>query len=139
MCEKLAVAAKKCMHERMDKHTEPWPLPLNIFEDKFAQFEVPQDDAIVVTMADGRHDLTEQGPGFIFTKALLLPHIGVEITKALVEEDVGPGLSQDDLLAGGDVLMLIHLPVRRQRVPVLLQRKHLHTNHTALCLLCLGV
>ena len=103
------------------------PLPLNIFEDKLAQLEVPQDDAIDMTVTDGRHDLAEQGPRFAFTKALLLPHIGVEVAVALGEEDIGFGLSQDDLLAGGNVLMGIHLPVWRQGVPVLVQREHLHT------------
>lgn len=103
------------------------PLPLNIFEDKLAQLEVPQDDAIDMTVTNGRHDLAEQGPRFTFTEALLLPHIGVEVTVALGEEDVGFGLSQDDLLAGGNVLMGIHLPVWRQGVPVLVQREHLHT------------
>ena len=112
----------------MHDQKEPSPLPLNVFEDKLAQLEVPQDDAIIMTVTDGRHNLTEEGPSFDFTEALLLPHVRVEVAVTLGEEDVGFGLAQDDLLAGGNVLVRIHLPVGRQRVPVMVQRKHLHTN-----------
>lgn len=92
----------------------PRNLPVLILEDKLPQFEVTEDQPIVVAMRHSRGYLVEEPRGFVLAQLLAGADERVHVAIAPVEEHVGPRLSEQDLQDLVDVLMLAQGEVGRQ-------------------------
>lgn len=87
-------------------------LPLLGGEDELPELQVPQHDGRLVAVGDGGNNLLEEPSGLLFPKPFSAPHIGVHVSKVLLEEDVGLALTKEHLHNASDVAMGRQLDVR---------------------------
>lgn len=92
----------------------PGNLPVLILEDELPQFEVAEDQPVVMAMRDSRGYLKEEPGGLVLPQLLAGADERVHVAVAPVEEHVGPRLSEQDLQDLVDVLMLAQGEVGRQ-------------------------
>ena len=99
--------------------------PVLVPEDKLPQFQVPEDQSVVMAMRHGRSYLMEQSGGLFLPKLLAGADERVHVSMAPLEEDVGAGLAQQDLQDLVDVLVSAQGKVARQRLLVASNAKNL--------------
>lgn len=103
--------------------------PVVILEDELPQFEVAEDQSVVVAMRHGRGYLIEESGSFVLPQLLAGADEGVHVAIAALKEHVGSGLPEQDLQDLVDVLVLAEGKVGRQRLLVSANFKDLQTEH----------
>ena len=77
-------------------------LPLRIGEHEFAEFEIPENDALFMALLDGFGDLPEEAFRFDFPKPFPHPHVGVEVAEGLGEHEVHELFTENNFVKGVD-------------------------------------
>lgn len=101
--------------------------PVLILEDKLPQFEVTEDQSVVVAMCHSRGYLIEQSGSFVLPQLLAGADERVHVAIASLEEHIGSSLPEQDLQDLVNVLVLAQSKVGRQRLLVSANVKNLQT------------
>jgi len=101
--------------------------PVLILEDKLPQFEVAEDQSVVVAMCHSRGYLIEQSGSFVLPQLLAGADERVHVAIASLEEHIGSSLPEQDLQDLVNVLVLAQSKVGRQRLLVSANVKNLQT------------
>lgn len=88
--------------------------PVLILEDKLPQFEVTEDQSVVVAMCHSRGYLIEESGCFVLPQLLAGTDKRVHVPIASLKEHIGPGLPEQDLQDLVNVLVLAQGKVGRQ-------------------------
>lgn len=99
--------------------------PVLVLEDKLSQFEVTEDQSVVVAVRHGRGYLMEQSGGLLLPQLLAGADERVHVAIAPLEEHVGSRLPEQDLQDVVDVPMRAQAKVGRQRLLVAANVKYL--------------
>lgn len=88
--------------------------PVLILEDKLPQFEVTEDQSVVVAMCHGRGYLIEEPGSLVLPQLLAGADERVHVSIAPLKEHVGSSLPEQDLQDLVNVLVLAQGEVGRQ-------------------------
>lgn len=80
-------------------------LPFLILKDKLPQLEVSENQAIIMAVCHGRHYLIEESGSLLLSQLLASADEGVHVPMAPLEEDVRPGVPQENFHYLVDVLV----------------------------------
>lgn len=92
----------------------PWDSPVLILEDKLPQFEVTENQSVVVAMCHSRGYLIEEPGSFVLSQLLAGTDKRVHVAIASLEEHIGPRLPKQNLQDLVNVLVLAKGEVGRQ-------------------------